>query len=283
MRALSFNTNDKQCSYGWTYVLGRKQYKWRDESRESDGAGGHVMQPQILIVDDDLLVCKMLSFLLADSGYDPIVVNDPRTVDATLEQHAIDLILLDVKLPFIDGFAMCTALRRRHSQIPIIFLTARVEQTDKLQGFDQGADDYVSKPFEPNELLARIQAVLRRYQRSESNRFGSIIKAGVTSLNLGELEFIDPTRKPILLTPTEMKLLECLMRNADLVVSRELLIERTWGYDYDGGNNRVDVYIRRLRRKIEVNPFEPQFIHTVRGTGYVYREQRELTSTMLGA
>jgi len=232
------------------------------------------MKSQILIVDDDLLVCKMLSFLLTESGYAPVVINDPRMIDWVFREHVIDLVLLDVKLPYVDGFALCTMLQRKHSQIPVIFVTARAEQNDKVQGFDQGADDYISKPFEPNELLARIQAVLRRYKRSETNRFGAIIKVGETSLNLGELEFHNLARQPILLTPTEMKMLECLMRNADLVVSRETLIERTWGYDYEGGNNRVDVYIRRLRRKIEVNPVEPTFIHTVRGSGYVYREQQ---------
>jgi two-component system response regulator RegX3 len=228
----------------------------------------------ILIVEDDPFMTKMLDFLLVDSGYQTTTLSDPRQVSAFLKENAIDLVLLDVMLPYIDGFTLCTTLRREHPDIPVIFLSARGMVGDKVDGFGHGADDYIAKPFEPTEMLARIQAVLRRYRRAERNLFGMVIKVGDTALDLGELQFAAPGRRPALLTPTEMKILECLMRNANAVISRETLIERTWGYDYEGGSNRVDVYIRRLRKKIEADPDDPMFIHTVRGLGYVYREGR---------
>lgn len=228
----------------------------------------------ILIVEDDPFMTKMLVFLLADSGYQTTTLNDPRQVSDFLKENAVDLVLLDVMLPYIDGFTLCTALRREHPDIPVIFLSARGMVGDKVDGFGHGADDYIAKPFEPTEMLARIQAVLRRYRRAERNLFGTVVRVGDTALDLGELQFAAPGRQPALLTPTEMKILECLMRNANAVISRETLIERTWGYDYEGGSNRVDVYIRRLRKKIEADPDDPMFIHTVRGLGYVYRDGR---------
>ncbi len=229
------------------------------------------MNTHILLVDDDVLIGKLITFLLTDAGYGITALQDPCRAEAFLQENTVDLVLLDVMMPHIDGYALAGALRRAHRDIPIIFLSARAQVSDKVDGFEHGADDYVAKPFEPTELLARIQAVLRRYRRAERNVFGSVIKVGETRLDLGELEFHAP-RKSALLTPTEMKILECLMRNANAVISRESLVERTWGYDYDGFGNRVDVYIRRLRAKIEPDPSDPTFIHTVRGLGYVYRE-----------
>jgi two-component system response regulator RegX3 len=232
------------------------------------------MKTHILVVEDDPFMSKMIVFLLNDAGYETTTLSDPRAVSPFLKENAVDLVLLDVMLPYMDGFTLCTQLRREQPDVPIIFLSARGMVGDKVDGFGHGADDYIAKPFEPTELLARIQAVLRRYRRAERNLFGMVIKVGDTALDLGELQFTAPQRRPVLLTPTEMKILECLMRNANAVISRETLIERTWGYDYEGGSNRVDVYIRRLRKKIENDPDDPMFIHTVRGLGYVYRDGR---------
>ena len=226
------------------------------------------MKTHILMVEDDPFMSKMIVFLLNDAGYETTTLGDPRAVGPFLKENAVDLILLDVMLPYMDGFTLCTQLRREHPDIPVIFLSARGMINDKVDGFGHGADDYIAKPFEPTELLARIQAVLRRYRRAERNLFGMVIKVGDTALDLGELQFAAPGRRPVLLTPTEMKILECLMRNANAVISRETLIERTWGYDYEGGSNRVDVYIRRLRKKIEDDPNNPQMIESVRGSGY---------------
>jgi two-component system response regulator RegX3 len=233
-----------------------------------------MMKTHILIVEDDPFMSKMIVFLLNDAGYETTTLGDPRGVGLFLKENAVDLVLLDVMLPYMDGFTVCNQLRREHPDVPVVFLSARGMVSDKVDGFGHGADDYIAKPFEPTELLARIQAVLRRYRRAERNLFGMVIKVGDTALDLGELQFSAPQRRPVLLTPTEMKILECLMRNANAVISRETLIERTWGYDYEGGSNRVDVYIRRLRKKIEMDPDDPSFIHTVRGIGYVFREGR---------
>ncbi len=233
-----------------------------------------MMKTHILMVEDDPFMSKMIVFLLNDAGYETTTLGDPRAVVPFLKENAVDLILLDVMLPHMDGFTLCQQLRREHPDVPVIFLSARGMVNDKVDGFGHGADDYIAKPFEPTELLARIQAVLRRYRRAERNLFGMVIRVGDAALDLGELQFTAPQRRPVLLTPTEMKILECLMRNANAVISRETLIERTWGYDYEGGSNRVDVYIRRMRKKIEQDPDDPAFIHTVRGLGYVFRDGR---------
>ncbi len=232
------------------------------------------MNNHILLIDDDALVGKLLTFLLTDAGYSITVLADPRSARAFLHDNPVDLVLLAITLPHIDGYAVAKQLRDAHPDIPIVFLSGRAQVSDKVEGFEHGADDYVSKPFEPTELLARVQAVLRRYQRAERNVYGSVIKVGEARLDLGELEFTAPNHPPVFLTPTEMKVLECLMRNANAVITREALIERTWGYDCDDFGNRVDVYIRRVRAKIEANPADPAFIHTVRGIGYMFRAEK---------
>ncbi len=229
------------------------------------------MSSRLLLLDPDPLSAKLLAFLLGDAGYQTTPLADPRQVDDFLTENAVDLILLDVLLPYIDGLSLCTTLRREHPDIPIIFLSARSMVADRVAGLQAGADDYLAKPFEPTEVLARVQTVLRRYRRAERHCFGTLIRAGDTALDLSTLQFTASTRRSVLLTPTEMKLLECLMRNAGAVVARETLIERTWGYDFDGESNRVEVYIRRLRQKIEVDPGTPVYLHTVRGMGYRFR------------
>lgn len=259
---------------------GWRRLSARDAPRPDREMGGrdasahakhHRMSARILLIDDDLLVGKLLTFLLADAGYTMTMLPDPRRAAEFLDDTPVDLVLLDIVLPHVDGFTVAKELRRTHPNIPIIFLSARAQVSEKVEGFAHGADDYIAKPFEPTELLARIQAVLRRYQRAERNVYGSVIKVGDASLDLGTLVFSTPNRPSAFLTPTEMKILECLMRHANSVIPREALIERTWGYECDGFGNRVDVYIRRLRAKIEPNPGGPAFIHTVRGVGYLFR------------
>ncbi len=239
------------------------------------------MSPHLLLLDPDPFMTKMLVFLLQDGGYRTTTLADPRLVGTLLAETAVDLILLDVLLPHIDGLTLCTTLRRDHPDIPVIFLSARGTVGDKVAGFARGADDYVAKPFEPTELIVRIQAVLRRYRRTERNLFGMVVKVDNMTLDLGQLQFSAPGRPAVLLTPTEMKILECLMRNANAFVSRETLIERTWGFDYEGDTNRVEVYIRRLRTKLEEDPNNPVFIRTKRGVGYVFKDGRHATFPVL--
>ncbi len=231
------------------------------------------MKTHILVVDDDPLHCKLLSFLFTDAGYDVTVMGDRRAVEAYLGHNVIDLILLNVASPFGGRLDLCTRLRNKYPDIPIILMSDRAEVSDLVNGFSQGADDYVSRPYEPAEFLARAQAVLRRYRRVERNLYGVLIKVGNTSLDLGRLSFTSSGRS-VIVTPTEMRILECLMRNANAVISREKLIEQTWGFDSESADNRVDVYIRRLRRKIEAHPKDRNLIRTVRGIGYIFQDNR---------
>lgn len=232
------------------------------------------MAAHILIIQEDPQTSAFLASLLARHGYRTSTFADPRVVDAFLRVDAVDLIVLDVALPHIDGLALCTALRRDFPNTPIIFLSARDTLQEKMAAFGRGADDFIPLPFEPDELLARVQAVIRRYRRVQRWQPDVLITVGDTSLDLGKLQFIAPARRPVLLTPTEMKLLECLMRNANTVVSRDVLVKRTGACGTDGGSNRADVFIRRLRKKIESNPDAPTLIRTVRGTGYMFRGDR---------
>lgn len=229
------------------------------------------MKTHILIVDEDPLHCKLLSFLLTDAGHEASILGDQRGIDPFLREHAVDLILLGVMLPSVNGFTMCAQLRQAHSDTPIILLSERCTTTDLVRGFNQGADDYVTKPYEAAELLARVQAVLRRYRRVERNHFGALVKVGKTSLDLGRLSFTASSGRAVVITPTEMRILECLMRNANAVIPREKLIEQTWGYDSENADNRIDVHIRRLRHKIEAHPKDRRLIRTVRGVGYAFQ------------
>lgn len=230
------------------------------------------MKTQVLVVDNDRMTSRLLVHLLGSAGYAVTPIHDPREVAAFLECHTIELILLDIVLHNMDGLTLCKLLRREHPEVPIIFLSTRASSRDKIEAFTCGADDFIAKPFEPNELLARMGAVLRRYHWSERHEsHAALVRAGNAVLDIGRLEFTPPERMPVLLTPTEMRLLEHLMRNANTIVPREVLAERVGGYDQISASNRVDVCIRRLRRKIEANPDCPTFIHTVRGIGYVFR------------
>jgi DNA-binding response OmpR family regulator len=227
------------------------------------------MDTRILLIGDDVPRCTRVSQVLAGHGYAVSAVDGPRAF-ATLQRQAVDLILLEVALPDQDGFALCAQLKRQHPDTPVVFVSSRAATADLVRGFEQGADDYVARPYEPAELLARVQAVLRRYRRAERNLYGVLVKVGSTSLDLGRLTFTTPTGHAVLVTPTEMRILECLMRNAHAVIKREQLIEQTWGYDSESADNRVDVYIRRLRHKIEAHPKDRNLIRTIRGVGYVY-------------
>ena len=225
----------------------------------------------IVIVDDDVVTTKILQFLLDDEGYETRVLHRGSQVVQAVTSQETDLVLLDVNLPDIDGFTLTKLLRAHRYFGPIILLTGRSSLADKLSGFEHGADDYLPKPYEPLELLARIEGVLRRAKRADQQPLGSVLRVDDAELSLGELTYRSGAVEAVLLTPTEMRLLEVLMRNSWIVIGRETLIERVWGYDFVGDTNRVDVYIRRVRRKIEPDPQHPRYLHTVRGVGYVFR------------
>jgi DNA-binding response OmpR family regulator len=229
------------------------------------------MNARVVIVDDDPVTAKVMRFVLDDEGYETAMVSRGSQVFAEVLGHETQLVLLDVNLPDISGFELCKELRARRYLGPIIFITGRGDIQDKVEGFRIGADDYIVKPYEPLELVARVSSVLRRFYRTDQQSMGTILRADDAELNIGELTYSSDTTEPTLLTPTEMRILECLMRNNRLVISRETLIERIWGYDFVGDTNRVDVYIRRVRRKIERDPANPRYLHTIRGIGYVFR------------
>ncbi len=228
------------------------------------------MGTHILAVDDDPLHGRLLSFLFADAGFAISTLADPRALEASLRQRAVDLILLAVKLPYIDGLSLCAELRASHPDTPVILIGERGTSADLVRGFNQGADDYVITPYEAAELLARVRAVLRRYRRVDRAAIGAMVRVGKTSLDLGRLSFTAASGHAVTITPTEMRLLECLMRNANAVIPRETLIAQTWGYESENADNRIDVHIRRLRHKIETHPKDRNLIRTVRGVGYTF-------------
>jgi DNA-binding response OmpR family regulator len=226
----------------------------------------------MLIVEDDPFLAKMLRYLLAEAGYGTTTLADPRQVLPWIADHRVNLVLLDVKMPHLDGFSLAGRVRQQYPNVPVIFLTACSLMTDKARGFEHGADDYLTKPFEPAELLARIQAVLRRYSHVAWHHDGAVIRVGRAMLDLSKLQFTAAGRPPVILTPTEMKILESLMRRAGETVTHEQLLMDVWGEETGDADNRVDVSIRRLRMKIEANPGAPRYIRTVRRAGFVFRD-----------
>ncbi|CCF84122.1 response regulator transcription factor [Nitrolancea hollandica] len=227
---------------------------------------------RIVVVDPDTMVGKLLRFVLGQAGYDNVVLarNSAEAIPAVAGRET-DAVLMEVDLPDGDGFQLCKGLRERRYHGPIIFVSQRRETKDKVRAFKSGADDYIVEPFDPAELVARVEAVTRRYKQADQQALGTLLRVGDAELSIAELTFRSSGRPPVLLTPTEMRILECLMRNSQVTISRDTLIERTWGYEFVGESNRVDVYIRRLREKIEREPGRPEYIHTIRGIGYVFR------------
>lgn len=228
---------------------------------------------RIVVVDPDRMTSKLLHFVLTDAGHDVVLAKNAADGLEQVVGRETDAVLIEVDLPGpgLDGYELCKELRARRYNGPLIFVTQRRETRDKLQAFDFGADDYIIEPFDALELVARVHSVARRFRNADYQALGTVLKAGDAELSIGELTFRVEGRQPTVLTPTEMRMLECLMRNSNITISRDTLIERTWGYDFIGDSNRVDVYIRRIRKKVELDPAQPEYLHTVRGLGYVFR------------
>lgn len=222
---------------------------------------------RILVVDDDRNNLKMVAFLLSEEGYEVITADNGRAALDMIDTKHPDLVILDVMMPQMDGLEVCRRVRQA-MDIPIIILSAKGETADKVLGLELGADDYLPKPFEPSELLARVKAVLRRTEVSTFD--DTQVGIAVSGLRL------DPVANRVILedgttidlTPIEFRLLHCLMRNAGRTLSHDFLLSYAWGYDYEGYSNQIAVYIRRLRSKIEKDPTNPKFVATVRGLGY---------------
>ena len=222
---------------------------------------------RILIVDDELLNSRMMHFLLSEQGYQVETVDNARGALAMVERQAPDLMLLDVNLPQLNGFEIYQRLRERDFDFPVIFVTAKGELEDRLQGLNMGADDYICKPFQPAELTARVEAVMRRFHRA-ANGGQQHVRSGSLEIDVAARQVTLQGRRAPQLTPTEMLVLLQLVRRAGEAVSREELMTAVWGEHYVGESNVVDVYIRRLRRKLEADPTTPTIIQSARGIGY---------------
>ena len=223
---------------------------------------------KILVVDDEKLLVKGMKFNLENEGYQVECAYDGAAAVELARNGQFDLIILDVMMPEVDGLEACMRIRE-FSNVPIIMLTAKSEDADKLMGFECGADDYLTKPFNILELKARVRALLRRAAGVQRNR-GAILAAGDLSLNTEERVAIRDGQT-VELTAKEYDLIELLMRNPRRVYSRENLMNVVWGYTYAGDYRTVDVHIRRLREKLEKNPAEPDHIMTKWGVGYYFK------------
>lgn len=222
---------------------------------------------KILIVEDEASFSEALQFLLEKEGFEVSVAEDGREAIAKFEANGADLVLLDLMIPEISGTEVCRIIRTK-SQVPIIMLTAKDAEIDKVVGLELGADDYVTKPYSSRELLARIKAVLRRNTAGgELIEEGSILSEGSIKMDLDKHQ-VTINSNPIALPLKEFELLEFLLRNSGRVLTRNQLIDRVWGSDYFGDTKTLDVHIKRLRSKIEIDPANPVIIHTIRGLGY---------------
>jgi DNA-binding response OmpR family regulator len=226
------------------------------------------MSPRILVVDDEPAVTDLLAYNLRKAGYETLLASDGREALHIASQSNPDLILLDLMIPEVDGLDVCRELRKT-SAVPIIMLTARGEEIDRVVGLELGADDYVSKPFSVRELLARIKAVLRRVQPVEANGEPSTILYGKGGLQLNvENRIVTINGADLPLTRLEFDILHLLISNTKRVLTRERLLEQAWGYDFVGDTRAVDSAIKRLRAKLREASAEADSIEAVRGIGY---------------
>jgi two-component system response regulator MprA len=220
---------------------------------------------RILVVDDDLAVCRSIDRALRLEGYDVDTVSSGGEALEAVAMKSPDALVLDLQLPDIDGLAVCRRIREAGDDTPILMLTARQGIDDRVQGLDAGADDYLVKPFALEELLARLRALLRRRFEGE----GGVLRFGELTLDLASREAHRGARA-FSLTRIEFDLLELFLRHPRQVLTREVLLNKVWGFDFDSGTNSLAVYVGYLRRKTEAGG-EPRCIHTVRGVGYILR------------
>ena len=247
----------------------KKQKKKKKKARNSS------QRSRILVVEDDLTLLETLEYNLRAEGYEVITAGDGLTALEVARKQKPDLIVLDVMLPGLDGFEVCRFLRRE-TNVPILMLTARADEVDRVVGLEVGADDYLTKPFSMRELLARVKALLRRVRLIRAEMAGQQDIPSEEQLTFGDLS-VDAGRREVRLRgetlhlkPREYELLLFLARHPGMALSRDLLLERVWGWDYAGGSRTVDVHVRWLREKVEADPANPERILTVRGVGYVF-------------
>lgn len=225
------------------------------------------MPARVLIVEDERAIAEGLSYALSQEGFDVVTMSDGETGLAAARNIAPDLVILDLMLPGLSGWEVCRSLRRI-SNVPILMLTARAEEMDRVLGLELGADDYVTKPFSTREVVARVKAILRRTAPDTSDRDEVLTAEGIT-MNIPRHE-LHVDGKPVNLSPKEWELLRILLRNKGRVLTRDLLLDRVWGEDSYLDRGTLDVHIRWLRQKIEADAGNPTRILTVRGVGYKF-------------
>lgn len=228
--------------------------------------------PLVYIADDELNIRKLVAFGLKESGFDTMEFADGQKLMAAVKNRLPDAIVLDWMMPQPDGIAICRMLRESSAtrSVPILMLTARGEEMDRILGLELGADDYIVKPFSVKELCARVKAVLRRTHRQE-NEEEPVLTAGDLTVDIGRHTVVKAGR-PLELTAKEFDLLVILMKNKGKVLTRDTLLDQVWGVEYFGDTRTVDVHVRYLRQKTEDNPDSPRYIRTVRGVGYKFAE-----------
>ena len=230
------------------------------------------MAKKVLVVDDEKLIVKGIRFSLEQDGMEVDCAYDGEEALNMAKANEYDMILLDIMLPKMDGFEVCQAIRE-FSDMPIVMLTAKGDDMDKILGLDYGADDYITKPFNILEVKARIKAIMRRTAGPrEKKEVSSIVEKGDLRLDCDSRRMFISGRE-VKLTAKEFDLLELLVKNENKVYSRENLLGLVWGKDYPGDVRTVDVHVRRLREKIETNPSEPKYVHTKWGVGYYYYQK----------
>ena len=245
----------------------------KDSRYQADMA---LQQDHILVVDDEALIRETVSLALQDEGYRVDVAEDGALALEMLKNPTwltvgdmppFDLAILDLMLPGVSGLDLCRMIRHRNWDIPILILSAKGSETDRVVGLEVGADDYLAKPFGMRELVARCRALLRRYRRAKTPQEASVLMYRDIVLYLNELR-VTVQEREVALSPKEFRILELFMNHPNRVWSREELIDKVWGPDFMGDRKTVDVHIRWLREKVEIDPSNPQYIMTLRGFGY---------------
>ena len=228
------------------------------------------MAKKVLVVDDEKLIVKGIRFSLEQDGMEVDYAYDGESALEAAHEKKYDIILLDVMLPKMSGFEVCQQIRE-FSDMPVVTLTAKSEDMDKILGLEYGADDYITKPFNILEVKARIKAIMRRTSKRKEPAGGPVLIKGSLKIDC-ESRRVFIGEREINLTAKEFDVLELLAMNPNKVYSRENLLNLVWGYDYPGDARTVDVHIRRLREKIEMNPSEPKYVHTKWGVGYYFQD-----------
>jgi two-component system alkaline phosphatase synthesis response regulator PhoP len=226
------------------------------------------MANRVLVVDDEESIVKLVGYTFQQAGYEVFTADNGHRAYEIVKQEPLNLIILDLMLPGIDGMELCKLLRRDGIHVPIIMLTAKDDEIDRVLGLEMGADDYVTKPFSPRELVARAKAVLRRVGDNETlNPTQGVIRFGDIVIDTNKYE-VTANGSVVDLTPREFELLVYLAKNMGRVLSRDILLDKVWGYEFAGDTRIVDVHISHLRDKLEKDGRNPVYIKTVRGVGY---------------